>query len=260
MKRLFKVFIVMLISMTILGIHTNINASTTDETDENGIVTDSDILNGGIENRKTRSFGSVAYTGSAQKQEIANSIESGTYSLKSISARSLDYGNRRLAVPHRTQQNDYYCGPASLQMVLAYKGKNVSQSTLASQLGTTSQYGTPAGSNVANVLNYYLGNIYGWSWHSYWDIDGLRAKIVAGTTVGDPSVVNTLETPDDCYIKGHSQFPSIAHFGTTAGYNRNSDSTWYLDPGAGYYAGMYIEQLLPIWKLSYAAGGRGLAW
>lgn len=60
--------------------------------------------------------------------------------------------------PTYQQQTSYYCGPASIQMMIGFNGKSVAQSTLASQAGTTA-----SGSNtlaLRNVLNQHVGTTH----------------------------------------------------------------------------------------------------
>ena len=48
----------------------------------------------------------------------------------------------KLNIPYHKQENDYYCGPAVLQMVFEFLGIKKSQEELANELGTTEKYGT----------------------------------------------------------------------------------------------------------------------
>lgn len=47
-----------------------------------------------------------------------------------------------MKIPYFRQVKDYYCGPAALQMVLAYYRIKISQAALAGLLGTTKKSGT----------------------------------------------------------------------------------------------------------------------
>lgn len=67
-------------------------------------------------------------------------------------SRMIDY---RLNVPVRTQENNYYCGPACLEMVLNYHEIFMSQSQLANELKTSDVTGTEY-LDVARVMNKYL--------------------------------------------------------------------------------------------------------
>lgn len=63
----------------------------------------------------------------------------------------------RLDVPQSIQENNYYCGPAVLQMVLQFHGISISQSQLAQELNTSSKTGTEY-VDMAKVVNKYLFN------------------------------------------------------------------------------------------------------
>ncbi|WP_425756047.1 C39 family peptidase [Ihubacter sp. rT4E-8] len=65
-------------------------------------------------------------------------------------------GKKNLDVPLYKQSNNYYCGPASTRMTLKYLGKDITQSALASQMGTTSADGTYV-YQIVNALNNHLG-------------------------------------------------------------------------------------------------------
>ena len=67
----------------------------------------------------------------------------------------LPESRRVLSVPQSVQENGYYCGPASLQMVLAFHGIEISQDQLASELHTSSVTGTEY-VDAARVANKYL--------------------------------------------------------------------------------------------------------
>lgn len=61
----------------------------------------------------------------------------------------------RIDLPQSIQENGHYCGPACLQMVLAYHGIQRSQSVLAQELNTSAVTGTEY-ADTARVLNTYL--------------------------------------------------------------------------------------------------------
>lgn len=63
----------------------------------------------------------------------------------------------KLDVPHIVQENSYFCVPATLQMVLKYKGHNISQTTLAKDMNTNLENGTEY-DYLARVANKYLFN------------------------------------------------------------------------------------------------------
>lgn len=66
---------------------------------------------------------------------------------------------KKLVVPLKIQECDYYCGPASLQMILLYKGKSYSQKMLADYSSTSKKEGTYV-YRMKDTLNRILGNRY----------------------------------------------------------------------------------------------------
>jgi hypothetical protein len=64
--------------------------------------------------------------------------------------------SRVLNVVKSQQERYYWCGPASIQMMIKYNGKTVSQSTLASEAGTTTSGSNTL--NLRNVLNNHVTN------------------------------------------------------------------------------------------------------
>ncbi|MFZ1987544.1 MAG: cysteine peptidase family C39 domain-containing protein [Minisyncoccia bacterium] len=47
-----------------------------------------------------------------------------------------------ITFPYRRQETDFYCAPASVQMILAREGVEIPQATLAQMLGTNETVGT----------------------------------------------------------------------------------------------------------------------
>lgn len=72
-----------------------------------------------------------------------------------IAANPGDYQVMNLWLPGQVQERDYWCAPASGYAVLKGRGISVTQSELASKMGTTTS-GTLLG-NVAPALNQYNG-------------------------------------------------------------------------------------------------------
>lgn len=54
-----------------------------------------------------------------------------------------------MRLPKTPQQNQYYCGPASLQSILAYYGTEMLQQSIGREVKTTAVSGTPVSSMVA---------------------------------------------------------------------------------------------------------------
>lgn len=120
--------------------------------------------------------------------------------------------SRRLSVPLVKQETTYYCGPASLKMVLSYKGKSYSQSTLASYAGTNSSEGTYV-YRMKDTLNRILGNRYVY------------------VNVNDQSFGNGLVYSID------KDYPVICHVRTGALENYSGADTGHYVVSTGYIAG-----------------------
>ncbi|MBW3079620.1 C39 family peptidase [Bifidobacterium simiiventris] len=121
----------------------------------------------------------------------------------------------RLDVPQSVQETGYWCVPASVQMVLRYKGIDVSQSALASEMSAKPQTGTEY-VDLARVVNKYLFGVG--------DANPIGAGYRVQTVeIGDtdPAVARTFAKRaktdlDDGYpvfvaIDVHTLYPSFAH-------------------------------------------------
>lgn len=169
---------------------------------------------------------------------------------------------KSLNVKHQTQQNDYYCGPASASMIVKYLGFNKSQNDMAKLLGTTSSAGTGAGNNVANALNKVASSKakFSWSWHKYNEVTKIKNHVLTAINYGNPVMINTLETPGDWCLQGHNTGYDLYHFGVISGYSNFGNAGIYLDPGYGRFSGFVKQQIAAMSDLSFAAGQRGYAW
>lgn len=183
-------------------------------------------------------------------------IGSGTNTLKAKPQQVI------LNIPFQTQINDYYCGPASVSMIVRSLGYNKSQHQMAALLGTTTN-GTNAGNGVANALNAVVAGSryrFNWEWHTYTQISKMKNHITEALSWGNPVMVNTMESPGDVYLQGHNIGTALYHFGVIGDYFDNGNSVTYVDPGYGRYGGFVMNQRVTIRNMSYATGGRGYAW
>lgn len=196
--------------------------------------------------------------------ETETSIENNNLIDKSSQlAKNSNSGSVIINIPFQTQQNDYYCGPASARMVLGGIGYSVTQDYMASLLGTTSSEGTYAGDVVANALNAVVAGSkyqFRWQWHTYTNISTIKGHIVEALDYGNPVMVNTMESPGDVYLVGHDIGTTLYHYGVVADYFNYGNEVTYTDPGYGRYSGFVQDQRVSITNLSYACGGRGYAW
>jgi hypothetical protein len=94
-------------------------------------------------------------------EEYSNEVEKSNKNIKYLVDETLNSKggySGRLYTNAYYQNNGYYCGPASAQIIIKYKtGSYILQSTLASELGTTSSSGTNVWT-LNTVLNNHVGN------------------------------------------------------------------------------------------------------
>lgn len=92
---------------------------------------------------------------------------------------------KKLNVSRIVQENNYYCGPASIQMVLKYLGINRTQSHIASWVGTTQSGGTAAVEVAA-----YLRDVSGYSYVMRETKDRPLYNVVNTFNDGKPVIYN----------------------------------------------------------------------
>lgn len=168
--------------------------------------------------------------------------------------------SRNLNLQWVQQQNNYFCGPASVYMLVRPFNSNISQDSLAKDLGTTSSGGTGFGSNLVTVLNNKTGIQWGLKWHTYSDISTIQSDIVSAICYGNGVLLNTIESPGDYYFAGHNNYGTLYHYGVIDAYTQSGAKVTYKDPGAGRFTGFVQSQTVPIKNASYACGGRGYVW
>lgn len=82
------------------------------------------------------------------------------YSYRQIGLRSYTTEQRYLPVPLFHQEQSWYCGPASVQMISTYLyGTTYSQDDIANYMGTTLSEGTEV-PQMVNVVNYWSGTTF----------------------------------------------------------------------------------------------------
>ena len=146
-----------------------------------------------------------------------------------------------------TQQTGNYCGPASAQILIRGAGKSstVTQSTLASQLGTTTS-GTNFSSAWTTTLNSYWGySLFALKWGtaSGWETSYRNCMIIDVNTGRHGAINNiycyasTVNLPG--WTSGH-----IAHYVTVDGINATTNQVHYLDPSntaTGRFGGHWVS-------------------
>ena len=108
------------------------------------------------------------------------------------------------------QETGYYCGPASVQMVVNYLSAYVEQDDLASDLGCFGGGGTNV-DKVLPCLNKYLGSGYYEECRTYGG-DNIAGLIPLSINNGNPVICN-VETRYLPYYNGHSSRHYVVVYG-----------------------------------------------
>ena len=187
------------------------------------------------------------------------------------SKASAAYIQNSVGVSHVTQQNSYFCGPASAYIAIKYNVPSFSgtQSSLASSLIYYDAYGDPStpwniGYNSQGVLVYPMRNTLNQfmyvPWYLAMPIDNtktvaaLKADIVSTIDSGYPVVGNIYGVQFNGYY-------TPGHWIVIKGYKDSGDTITIVDPAYGQLAGAQSATFdVSIGTLHYALLGRGIIW
>lgn len=120
-------------------------------------------------------------------------------------------GTESLSVPLRQQQNGFYCGPASVQMVLAYFGYAATQAKLAEDMLTNQLDGTLVW-RIASRINSSMGS--GQYAFIHTSELSFSSKLLPSINDGYPIVCHT-QTNKLPHYNGHSS----GHYVVVIGYS-----------------------------------------
>lgn len=147
------------------------------------------------------------------------------------------------AITHEGQQRTYWCGPATVSMLVKAKGKTVSQKQAAAKLGTTTNgTGWQPGSRgpMVKVLTRYTAHKYmAYAVNDYSRNSQLAYKGALVTTIGNRVglAVNTVRyVGSSVNLVGHPN-RTIYHWLAVRGYQKGGNITNYVDPAAGSVLG-----------------------
>lgn len=142
---------------------------------------------------------------------------------------------KNLSVPLYKQENDYYCGPASAQMLLKYvKGTLYTQTNLGTAMGTTRASGTLV-YKLANTLNSKLGTS---SYEYVLDSDYAFGNSLIYCIDKSKPIVCHVDTAALPVYNG----TSCGHYIVSIGYS------WYASGGSGYSKVKYND---PNWNNAF---------
>lgn len=176
------------------------------------------------------------------RRTVLKSLAAGAGTLAlgtAFAPQSFAAGPRTLNFTHRYQETGYWCGPAATQMVLSARGVSQSQSTLAAQLGTTTN-GTDWIGQVTNVLRNYVG------WYETKEMpndpptqaqrDLLWHDITFNVDRGYGLVANIV-APASNHPPGYPNY-TIWHYFAVMGYNPDDQSV-FIGDSAGFGPATY---------------------
>lgn len=139
-------------------------------------------------------------------------------------------------LPYFPQSSDFMCGPASLQMVMAFLGKNKSQDYILKTTGSTKDKLKKSGMNngdlikAARVAGFYV----------YVNEDSILPEIKYFIDLKLPVLVNYREPSEN-----------DGHFAVVAGYDSIGKKLFLYDPWNGKNFPISERSLLSRWHGSY---------
>lgn len=154
-------------------------------------------------------------------------------------------GYYRFGMTHRAQQTNYYCGPATAEMILSRIGYGRSKSGLAlSQYNLGRQEFLKTNldgrtlfeeARMSVGMNAWMGkSLYAQMWKP--SSAQLRSKVSASfTSTGRPVVVDTQEWSGGAHYNGHPAYSTLSHLMPVEGYSPSSDQLIMLDSASHFY-------------------------
>lgn len=141
---------------------------------------------------------------------------------------------------HYPQQNSYYCGPASLQMLMdklgaktSARGESLSQDNLAKYLETTLAHGSHT-ANIAGAINAWLGQEL-YSLVRRPSADKFREAVINSLNSGYPLIINTNEKRGSDHYNGHND-GTYGHIIILEGYDPSTNQVIFKDPGTSIWS------------------------
>lgn len=178
--------------------------------------------------------------------------------------------SKRLPIYQKTQEQNYYCGPATAQELLQYKkGTLYSQSSLASSLRCTSE--TPwydglgaTGYPMADTLNAYINTSWYVPYGTSVTDSQFRYDVIMDIDNGYGVAGDALEVPGGPHLVGHPN-TTIYHWFAIDGYYSYGANIWYMDSVAGctkisWSSGVPAYSSMDYSTLARIVNGRGIIW
>ena len=176
------------------------------------------------------------------------------------------------AIRQHAQERTYWCGPATLVSLVQASKVQMSQTTAAGQLRTTSNgtnwYAGSGNYPMERALDRYSGSFnYSPVNLSYTpsrtDKDKFKQRLIANVaTHGQGIAGNAWEVPNGPHLNGHPN-RTIYHWIPVRGYDDAGMTTRYADSVAGSsigWGGVPAYNEIPTDKIVTIFGGRGYIW
>lgn len=142
----------------------------------------------------------------------------------------------KLEIPYRKQVNEYMCGPATLQMVLAFFGKTSSQRKLRKMMqASPAELKNRGTSNHKMVRAAQRAGFY-----VYVNEDSIMEEIHYFVGLGYPVIINYIEPSED-----------EGHFSVVAGFSALLKQIVLKDPWNGDNFKISEAQFLRRWRSRY---------
>jgi ABC-type bacteriocin/lantibiotic exporter with double-glycine peptidase domain len=132
-----------------------------------------------------------------------------------------------LAVPY-TEQEPNFCGPASMEMVLRYYGKNVDQTTIGSDIVGSKGVGSEQLSQKAIDMGFSVVD----------ESCGIN-NLLGSLDAGDPVIVRVLNNSGD-----------NGHFMVVVGYDQKTKKVYLNDPANPDNTEMLFDDFERIWNIT----------
>lgn len=172
------------------------------------------------------------------------------------------------------QQRNYWCGPATVEeMSATVPGSSpvgLSQSTLASYMGTSSNGGTDL-QPMINGLNHYVGQPdFGFNYYVSVDMDYSPTASQRSVFLADlqydvdqkstPVVGRAEEVAGGPHLVGHPVNENIDHYFAIGGWSTNTNEVYYADSATTVWSGVPAYSWLDTNKVETILGGHGYIW
>ncbi|SJZ92138.1 C39 family peptidase [Anaerorhabdus furcosa] len=167
------------------------------------------------------------YYYSQEQVEARSELQSKVYNKPSTRSGS----SRNLSVNGFEQETKYYCGPASVQIIMNYKrGIKPSQSSIASSMGTTT-----SGTNQDRMVTY-LNKSENLGGNSYVKVSTGQIALSKGISYSIDSNYPVILNVQPETLPGYAGYTSSGHYIVGTGYSfgwstgSSSETVTYFDP------------------------------